>query len=743
MSQLLSTWRGWLFAIFAAALLTACDPIASILLPNVAEVGVEVEFKSELLSQFKADQFQDLQYEWVFGDGTKATGPVVKHAYAQPGDYEVVLNVSDASTRSWGQAYASKGTLKVVPFTGAMVPVSVRVYDNQGASIVGATVSVAGQSALTDEAGGAYVRPTQPVPSPVALVEKEGFITQSVLVPDAGAAERGVVVRLKPKGSPLTVSSIEQAQTVVIETNLSPKVALPAQAFVNTQGEAVTGEVTARIAQWDITNAADMRAFLGQARADGGNGQVVSLVSFGMMSIEFEQGGKKLQLAPGKKAEISMDLPITSEVDGREIKVGDKIPLWHFDEARGLWVNEGEGEVVASATSWTGLGVKALVGHFSSWNWDRVQGPPPKAVSREVRCAIPAEQGGLVSMGADDYCAVEIVQEMPNGQVLSATFAVPTQGKVYADFVTSAYVTLTGEALLAGRRGSASWQQVVDSEAATPLVIVLSQQLAVAAVQGGDVAVVGESPAVVSFKLPNDQYFEVRQDELKIMSKSPVDGSLSELPFKPYIELGYGTLAPDDDPSLLVYSYNLRGGGNAALGASFGTLSGQLVAQLPVDSNFTWDPLTGVGTPGKTTVYTAEISVTPQTYAGPTLVRVPGTLTFALWDEVGVRSPIADNSIVALSFVYVDGGWAEGATPWVPAQHPDFQLSKGEDPYHLAPTRFKPYFSLEYDCSRMGDYPVGLHSVIMQVKVTDPSTGISTVYRSKVFVGDFPRAPCT
>jgi hypothetical protein len=160
MSQLLSTWRGWLFAIFAAALLTACDPIASILLPSVAEVGVEVEFKSELLTQ----------YEWVFGDGTKATGPVVKHAYAQPGDYEVVLNITDAATRPWGQAYVSKGTLKVVPFTGALVPVSVRVYDDQGGSIVGATVSVAGQSALTDEAGGAYVRPTQPVPSPVALV---------------------------------------------------------------------------------------------------------------------------------------------------------------------------------------------------------------------------------------------------------------------------------------------------------------------------------------------------------------------------------------------------------------------------------------------------------------------------------------------------------------------------------------------------------------------------------------------
>lgn len=46
------------------------------------------------LSQRSADEV--LSYVWTFGDGGTGTGPLVDHAYAQDGDYEVVLTVYDA-----------------------------------------------------------------------------------------------------------------------------------------------------------------------------------------------------------------------------------------------------------------------------------------------------------------------------------------------------------------------------------------------------------------------------------------------------------------------------------------------------------------------------------------------------------------------------------------------------------------------------------------------------------------------
>ncbi len=38
-----------------------------------------------------------LQFEWDFGDGRSATGPVVEHRYAEPGTYEVTLRVDDGT----------------------------------------------------------------------------------------------------------------------------------------------------------------------------------------------------------------------------------------------------------------------------------------------------------------------------------------------------------------------------------------------------------------------------------------------------------------------------------------------------------------------------------------------------------------------------------------------------------------------------------------------------------------------
>jgi hypothetical protein len=44
--------------------------------------------------------------------------------------------------------------------------------------------------------------------------------------------------------------------------------------------------------------------------------------------------------------------------------------LWHFDAAQGLWLAEGTGNVVASATSPVGLAIKSTVAHFSTWSWN-------------------------------------------------------------------------------------------------------------------------------------------------------------------------------------------------------------------------------------------------------------------------------------------------------------------------------------------------------------------------------------
>ncbi|RYY68238.1 MAG: hypothetical protein EOO13_12865, partial [Chitinophagaceae bacterium] len=83
------------------------------------------------------------------------------------------------------------------------------------------------------------------------------------------------------------------------------------------------------------------------------------LVTYGMAAVELTSGsGEKLQVAPGKKAKLTLPLP--ASIAG---SAPASIPLWHFDESIGLWKEEG------SATK-VGNTYEGEVSHFSFWNCD-------------------------------------------------------------------------------------------------------------------------------------------------------------------------------------------------------------------------------------------------------------------------------------------------------------------------------------------------------------------------------------
>jgi PKD repeat protein len=742
MTRLLSTWRGWLFAIFAAVLLTACDPIVDIIAPSEAEVGVPVVFSNERLPQFKDAEFSELQYDWDFGDGAKASGPQVTHTYAEPGDYEVVLSVSDASVRSWGQAYVSKKTIKVSAYTGALVPVSVRVYDDNGRTVQGATVSMGGQSAQTDRAGGALITPAQPTTQPVVVIRKAGYLAQSVRVPEGQPAERGVVVSLKKEAPAVAIEDIAAAQTVApSDTNLSPIVALPPQAFVNAKGESVVGAASVRVTPWDITSESDMAAFPGDAKADDGTGRVVSLISFGMLSIEFEQGGEKLQLAPGKKAVISMHLPITHDVQGQVIKVGDVIPLWHFNEARGVWEREGEGVVEASEGSETGLAVRAEVGHFSSWNWDRVAGPEVFPVSRPIQCLIPHDSAGFKPLDDTDLCVVRIEQRRPNGQVLTESLTLRgSKPTLYDRFVSDASVTIRAEALTAAYRGTASFQ-IQAADEGLSLDIKLGEKLIIDQ-QLGQVPVVIDAQVLVDFVVPvGDSYQNILFDAIKIYAKSPLDGALSELTF-PVFPVYEDIAVVSEDPLTYSYRFSLYGGGHAIGQDAMGRFSGQFVAKLPVERDFAVNA-DGLYGPNRIDLVDAEFSVSPKSYSGPTAILVPGKgFTFALWDEVGVSSPIRPDAIVEFRYQVIDDGWVPAsASAWKPAVMP-FPRNEGRWEWNATLSQ-GPYFAVRYDCDDLSLDVFGTHRFIGQVRVTDPVTNKVQLYELQPFVTTVKAPACT
>jgi PKD repeat protein len=501
MTRFLSTWRGWLFAIFTAVFLTACDPIADIVVPQPVLAGQPAQFGSTMLEAHRDMPQEGLTYDWVFGDGGVATGPTPTHTYAQPGEYEVTLSISDEFTRKFGQAYISKAKV-VVLAAGATAPLVVSVVTADNQPVAGAKVTIGNvTNAVVDLAQARFesVALDQPV---IVRAQAPGFVSTAVqLVPVAGNAPavRQAVVRMMPAAAPVPLEEIAAAGPVSID-KLQATVVLPANAFVNAKGEPARGVATMAITPWDITREADMAAFPGNRQARGESGATVSLISFGMMDVHVLDGeGRPLQLAPGKTAQISMDLPTDKDEKGQALAVGDTIPLWHFDEAAGLWVREGTGTVVASSTSASGLGVTATVSHFSSWNWDRVQDPAATAKTATLRCVRPSADGPVLVKD----CNMLLKQTLANGSVLSTDLYAADGQVAYSMLVSTATLRVNAWSVQERRRGTLADVSVANIDGALDIVL---DQTVPAVDLSGTVTMLDVNPVQLIFgNLPFEQ----------------------------------------------------------------------------------------------------------------------------------------------------------------------------------------------------------------------------------------------
>ena len=356
----------WFLFAFLSLFLVACKPTANFdYSPTAPSVGEVVKFDATKSTVYKAKEGNAISaYIWDFGDGVKGTGATIEHTYTKAGQYTVTLGVTDLA----GQVNTK--TQKITVKQGAVQSkdVTISVQSVSGASIPNAKVTIQGQSIQTDVNGLASLKVSLPqgTQQVVAQFEKEGFITQSIVY-DVSTL-KGVSASLLAIKQVVPVADIAQAQ-VIQSQHLGASITIPAAAFVQANGTPATGAITVEFTPWDIT-ANDLNAMPANGMAQDAQGNTAQLISAGMISATFKDAnGQELQLASGKTADIQMNLPLKS-INNQEMKVGTAIPMWHFNEDKGLWIEEGVGNVVVSNSSTTGLAVHAMVSHFSTWNWD-------------------------------------------------------------------------------------------------------------------------------------------------------------------------------------------------------------------------------------------------------------------------------------------------------------------------------------------------------------------------------------
>lgn len=140
------------------------------------------------------------------------------------------------------------------------------------------------------------------------------------------------------------------------------KVEIPPNALVDqVTGQAPAGKLRVALSSVEV-NASLMP---GDWSASDSSNNEVSMESFGAGSIEIGDGFRRFNLAQGKEAVVSIPIDRSQLAGGASLL--PKIPFLYFNEATGVWEQDGEAELVGSGGS--ALYVKK-VSHFSNVNAD-------------------------------------------------------------------------------------------------------------------------------------------------------------------------------------------------------------------------------------------------------------------------------------------------------------------------------------------------------------------------------------
>ncbi len=135
---------------------------------------------------------------------------------------------------------------------------------------------------------------------------------------------------------------------------------LPANAFqLQVNAADYNGTVSVKAVYLDPADPLIYEKMPGDLRGISTNNDIKGLRTFGMVNVEFEgTGSQLLQLKPGMTATIQLPVPASLATVAPAT-----IPLWYFDESKGLWKEEG-------AAQKNGAFYTGTVSHFTFWNID-------------------------------------------------------------------------------------------------------------------------------------------------------------------------------------------------------------------------------------------------------------------------------------------------------------------------------------------------------------------------------------
>ncbi|HOX24147.1 MAG TPA: carboxypeptidase regulatory-like domain-containing protein [Candidatus Krumholzibacteria bacterium] len=230
------------------------------------------------------------------------------------------------------------------------------VAESDGDPIEGATIAAGGRATTTNQ-DGFFVLTEVPAGEGLLAASKTGYLPtfRVEAVTEGGSLHYADLVLIL-----VETGTIDGAAGGSVETaDGHGRVEFGPNSFVDGAGNPYTGEVTVQLNALRPGDGGFYGAFPGEFAGIDLDGAEVPFVSFGFMSVEIAGEDKApLELADGVTATLELGVAQEMIPDAPAT-----IPLWFFDEAEGVWREEGEATLDENV-------YLASVSHFTTWNWD-------------------------------------------------------------------------------------------------------------------------------------------------------------------------------------------------------------------------------------------------------------------------------------------------------------------------------------------------------------------------------------
>jgi hypothetical protein len=229
------------------------------------------------------------------------------------------------------------------------------VLDENNRPFPGATVSCGSESMETNSMGIFFFRNISVSKNNGSItVTKNGYFKGTKNFLTVPGKSQFIRIQLLRQSLTATIASTTGGTA---DLGNGASIVFPANAFSYPNGNAYNGNVQVYAKYINPSDPALHLTVPGDLRGIRKNGMETVISTYGIIGAELsDDGGLPLIIAAGKTASIEFPVPATIQP-----AAGETMALWHFDESRARWLEEGTAVKIAGK-------IKAEVTRFSFWS---------------------------------------------------------------------------------------------------------------------------------------------------------------------------------------------------------------------------------------------------------------------------------------------------------------------------------------------------------------------------------------